>query len=89
MAERSRLKANVRLINLRSALTDGFNIHHTNAPGTGGGTCFGDSGGPVFTPGTSTIVAVTSFVFNQNCAGGGGAYRVDTAGAHSFIGQFV
>ena len=81
MAERSRLKASVRLINLRSALTDGFNIHHTNAPGTGGGTCFGDSGGPVFSPGTNTIVGVTSFVFNQNCAGGGAAYRVDTAGA--------
>ena len=89
MAERSRLKASVRLINLRSALTDGFNIHHTNAPGTGGGTCFGDSGGPVFSPGTNTIVGVTSFVFNQNCAGGGAAYRVDTAGARSFINQFV
>jgi secreted trypsin-like serine protease len=89
MAERSRLRANVRLINLRSALTDGFNIHHTGAPGTGGGTCFGDSGGPVFSPGTSTIVGVTSFVFNQNCAGGGAAYRVDTAGAHSFINRFL
>ena len=73
MADRSRLRANVRLIDLRSALTDGFNIHHTGAPGTGGGTCFGDSGGPVFSQGTSTIVGVTSFVFNQNCAGGGAA----------------
>ena len=27
-----------------------------------GGTCFGDSGGPSFLPGTSTIVAVTSLV---------------------------
>jgi hypothetical protein len=89
LAERSRLKANVRLINLRSALTDGFNIHHTGAPGTGGGTCFGDSGGPVFSPGTNIIVGVTSFVFNQNCAGGGAAYRVDTEGAHSFINQFI
>jgi hypothetical protein len=85
MAIRNRLKATVRLVNLRSALTDGFNIHHTNAPGTGGGTCFGDSGGPIFTPGTSQIVAVTSFGLNQNCAGAGFGYRVDTAGAQNFI----
>ncbi|MGH9136478.1 MAG: trypsin-like serine protease [Acidimicrobiales bacterium] len=89
MAERSRLKANVKLVNLRSALTDGFNIHHTNAPGTGGGTCFGDSGGPVFSQGTSTIVAVTSFGLNQNCAGSGFGYRVDTSEAAAFINQYI
>ena len=85
MADRVRLQANVQLVNLRSALTDGFNLHHTNARGTGGGTCFGDSGGPVFLNGTSTIVAVTSFGLNENCAGAGFAYRVDTEGAHGFI----
>jgi V8-like Glu-specific endopeptidase len=85
MALRNRLRATVRLVNLRSALTDGFNIHHTNAPGTGGGTCFGDSGGPIFTQGTSQIVAVTSFGLNENCAGAGFGYRVDTAGAAAFI----
>jgi secreted trypsin-like serine protease len=85
MAIRNRLKATVRLVDLRSALTDGFNIHHTNAPGTGGGTCFGDSGGPIFTQGTSQIVAVTSFGLNENCAGAGFGYRVDTAGAAAFI----
>jgi secreted trypsin-like serine protease len=89
LAERSRLKATVRLVNLRSALTDGFNIHHTGSAGTGGGTCFGDSGGPIFTAGTSTIVAVTSFGLNENCAGGGFGYRVDTAGAAAFIGQYL
>ena len=78
MAERSRLRATTRLVNLNSALTDGFNIHQTAAPGTGGGTCFGDSGGPVFLQGTYTIVGVNSFVLNQNCAGAGFAYRVDT-----------
>jgi V8-like Glu-specific endopeptidase len=85
MAIRNRLKASVRLVNLRSALTDGFNIHHTQAPGTGGGTCFGDSGGPIFTEGTAQIVAVTSFGLNANCVGAGFGYRVDTAGAAAFI----
>lgn len=45
----------------------------------GGGTCFGDSGGPIFVSGTRIVAAVTSFGINQNCAGTGGGYRVDTA----------
>jgi secreted trypsin-like serine protease len=85
MQDRVRLQATVQLVNLRSALTDGFNIHYTNAQGTGGGTCFGDSGGPVFLNGTNIVVAVNSFVLNENCAGAGFAYRVDTEGAHGFI----
>ncbi len=40
-----------------------------------GGTCFGDSGGPILHD--DTLVAVTSFGLNQNCAGIGGAYRID------------
>jgi hypothetical protein len=83
-----RLQATVRLVNLRSALTDGYNIHHTNAPGTGGGTCFGDSGGPVFLSGTSTIVGITSFGLNQNCAGGGFAYRTDIANTLEWVRTF-
>src|SRR5206468_2417625 len=46
-----RLQADVQLVNLRSHLTDGYNIQTTNDPGKGtggGGTCFGDSGGPIF-----------------------------------------
>jgi hypothetical protein len=87
MAERNRLKASVRLVNLRSALTDGFNIHHSGAPGTGGGTCFGDSGGPILSEGTHTIVAVTSFGLNQNCAGGGFGFRVDTSAVANFLAE--
>ena len=45
----------------------------------GGGTCFGDSGGPIFVSGTNIVAAVTSYGINQNCAGTGGGYRVDTA----------
>lgn len=89
MAERSRLAARTRLVNLGSALTDGFNIHQSAAPGTGGGTCFGDSGGPVFLQGTYQIVAVNSFVLNTNCAGAGFGYRVDVAGANAFVQGFL
>ena len=89
LAERNRLRATTRIVNLTSALTDGFNIHQSAAPGTGGGTCFGDSGGPVFLQGTYTIVAVNSFVLNENCAGAGFGYRVDVAGANAFVQSWI
>ncbi|GIU97744.1 MAG: hypothetical protein KatS3mg013_1547 [Actinomycetota bacterium] len=44
-----------------------------------GGTCYGDSGGPVFVEGTRTIVAVVSFGISPNCTGTSGGYRVDQA----------
>jgi len=88
MAERTRLQATVRLVNLRSALTDGYNLHHTNAPGTGGGTCFGDSGGPVFLVDSNVIAGITSFGLNENCVGAGFAYRTDIANAQDFIYSF-
>jgi secreted trypsin-like serine protease len=77
-----RLKALVDLVNLRNALTDGYNIQTSNNPGQGrggsGGTCFGDSGGAIFsTDGNNYIVAVNSFVLNDNCAGSSFGYRVD------------
>lgn len=89
LADTQRLQATVQLVELRSALTEGYNIHHPGAPGTGGGTCFGDSGGPVFLNGTSTIVGVTSFGLNQNCAGRGFAYRTDIANTLTWFWTFL
>lgn len=40
-----------------------------------GGTCFGDSGGPALLG--DTILGVTSFGLNGNCAGIGGSFRID------------
>jgi hypothetical protein len=77
---RERLMAQSQLVNLRSNLTNGFNLQTTNNPGIGGGTCFGDSGGPVFYGGSSsnTIVGVTSFGLSSNvCAGVDFSYRTD------------
>ena len=85
---RERLMASSRLVNLRSALTGGFNLQTTNNPGIGGGTCFGDSGGPVFYGGFSSniIVGITSFgLSSQVCAGVDFAYRTDQQELIDFI----
>jgi hypothetical protein len=85
---RGRYNASSMLINLRNALTDGWNIHLSNNPGQGqgtGGTCFGDSGGPVFISGTNIIVGITSFGLNENCKGVDFSYRIDTQYAEDFI----
>jgi hypothetical protein len=76
---RERLMAKSRLTNLRSALTNGYNLQ-TNGNGSGrGGTCSGDSGGPVFYGdfSSNTIVAVTSFGLNAYCRGVDFSYRTD------------
>jgi hypothetical protein len=83
---RERLMATSTLVNLRSALTSGFNLQTSNNPGGGrGGTCFGDSGGPVFYDATTVIVAVTSFGLNNNCRGVDFAYRTDQADVIAWI----
>lgn len=86
---RERLMATSKLVNLRSNLTDGYNLQTSNNPGGGrGGTCNGDSGGPFFYGGTSSnlIVAVNSFGLSaQTCQGVDFAYRTDRAEVLSWI----
>jgi secreted trypsin-like serine protease len=84
---RERLMAESILVNLRSALNDGFNLQ-TQGNGSGrGGTCNGDSGGPVFLGPYSSnlVVAVTSFGLNNLCRGTDYAYRVDTAAVQAWM----
>ena len=76
---RERLMALATLVNLNSALNAGFNLQ-TQGNGAGrGGTCNGDSGGPVFLGGfdSDLVVAVTSFGLNNLCRGTDFAYRID------------
>lgn len=54
-----------------------------------GGTCFGDSGGPILIEGSDTIVGVTSFGLNGNCAGIGGAFRLDRDVELGWISGFL
>lgn len=60
-----------------------------NKGGGSGGTCFGDSGGPVLQGGTDTVLAVNSYVTNANCAGVGYAARVDVPEVLNWIVSFL
>ena len=76
---RSRLMATSTLVNLNSAMNDGYNLQTQGNGDARGGTCSGNSGGPVFLggPDSNVIVAVTSFGLNALCRGTDFAYRVD------------
>jgi Trypsin len=53
----------------------------------GGGSCFGDSGGPAFH--ARLLVADTSFGASQFCRSFGGFYRLDIDDARSFLDDYV
>ena len=57
-----------------------------NDPRGGGGTCFGDSGGPVLLGGK--VVGVTSYAYTGNCRYLGGYQRVDIAVVQSWLDRF-
>lgn len=52
----------------------------------GGGTCFGDSGGPVFLNGL--LVAVTSYGYTQNCRYLGGYQRIEIPVVENWVASF-
>jgi hypothetical protein len=85
---RERLMATARIINVRNQSTAGFNLQISSNVGRGqGGTCFGDSGGPILWGDTNIVLGVNSFVVNGNCAGLGFAYRVDTEAVYEWIAE--
>lgn len=93
-ADLVRYRGQVKLIDVNgtAGIPAGTSASFTNNPGKGngsGGTCFGDSGGPIFHGNSNIIAAVTSYGLNANCAGTGGGYRVDTADDQAFIKQFL
>jgi hypothetical protein len=82
---RQRLMAESYLVEGKSSVT-AYNIKTTaNAAQGKGGSCSGDSGGPVFFQGTRIIAAVVSFGMNGQCAGLDFSYRLDRAPVLAWI----
>jgi secreted trypsin-like serine protease len=82
----TRLQATSDLVNLRSHLTDGYNLMTTNNPGDDrGGNCSGDSGGPILYSDTHMIVAVNSFGVAPHCKGNDYAWRTDIEATRTFL----
>jgi hypothetical protein len=81
-ADRVRMKADLMIVNTKGVAGIG-NLPDSNSmmvsgDAKHGGTCFGDSGGPIFLGTDSNVIgAVTSFGLNGNCAGVGGVFRID------------
>ena len=76
----TRRKADVKLINLHSQPADTYAVFSAdNGAAHRGGTCFGDSGGPILSDegAEEIVVAVNSWAQNYSCAGKSGGYRVD------------
>jgi secreted trypsin-like serine protease len=83
--------AEAKLVNINSMLNAGFNLQ-TQGKGKGlGGTCNGDSGGPVFLGHTDSklVVGITSFGLNSLCRGADFAFRVDQPDVLAWIQSFM
>jgi hypothetical protein len=88
----SRYKSTSRIVEVNGNQSDGGNVHTLNNPsavGGVGGSCFGDSGGPLFVNNTNIVVAVVSYGFSGTCHGADYSWRVDTVEAQTFLAQFL
>jgi hypothetical protein len=93
VAERIRLKADLKVVNTKGVAgigsIPGSNSVLVSGDAKHGGTCFGDSGGPMFIGTDSGVIgAVTSFGLNGNCAGVGGGFRIDRQFELNWINTF-
>lgn len=86
---RQRMYAPSELVSGNFVHSDEFMRIALNPGGGSGGTCFGDSGGPILLGGTTTVLAVNSYVTNYNCSGVGYSFRVDTPDVLNWIAGFL
>ncbi len=87
----ARYKGTVSLIEINSTFAGGASAKFTNNPGGGngsGGSCFGDSGGPVFWGNSNTIGAIVSWGITP-CVGVDYQFRMDTPTALNFVRQYL
>jgi hypothetical protein len=84
-----KMRADNRIIDLNSKRLGGLLVETTAAPGTGGGTCYGDSGGPFFLAGTNVVVATTITGSNINCGGNDINLRMDTIAVQNFLNHYI
>ena len=88
----TRYKSTSRIVEVNGNQSRGGNLHTLNNPsevGGRGGSCFGDSGGPVFVNDTNVVLAVVSFGNSSTCHGADYSWRVDTTDSYEFILPFL
>lgn len=84
-----RYVGSLKLIETGSSWTGGgMSAKFTNNPGTGGGTCFGDSGGPIFYKDTNVVVAVVSWG-QTPCIGVDFNFRTDVPATLDFVEPYL
>jgi hypothetical protein len=88
----TRRVADVVLVNLNGVHGAGGGVaaqfSNDNGNTHQGGTCFGDSGGPIIMNGTRIVTAVDSFGISGTCTGSTNAYRLDQADDLAFLATF-
>jgi hypothetical protein len=84
-----RYNATSQLIASNHIMSDQFMRLTANPGNEKGGTCFGDSGGPILLAGTNTVLGVCSWGTNGNCAGIGYQQRIDTIEILEWINEKV
>ncbi len=86
----ARYQGQTRLIELKSTFNGAeMSAKYSNNPGkTSGGSCYGDSGGPVFYQNSNVIVSVVSWGITP-CIGVDYNFRTDTPVALEFLNRFL
>jgi hypothetical protein len=86
----SRYVSQTRLVELKSTFNGAeASAKYTNNPGkVSGGSCFGDSGGPVFYQNTNLLVSIVSWGITP-CIGVDYNFRTDTKVAQDFLTPFL
>ncbi len=91
-ADLTRYQADLMIVDTRGAAgigsIPGSNSMILSGDAKHGGTCFGDSGGPLLV-GDNVLIGVTSFGLNGNCAGIGGVFRIDRQVELDWISSFL